>query len=428
MSVMNSILVRTDGDPARSSAGRILVIEPDVERASFLRGLLTDDDGFDLRIVKSAQDAMRSITRQVPDLVMTSTFLPPADEAALADQLKQTVGASHLQIINVPYFIDGIESPVIERPRSRMRGLWRRRSVPPRPRCDRDTLRRQIKEYLDRAITDRALAMYESEADAASLAPKSALWLAVSRPQPVASGPAVCDPLSLSAEQRDRRRARRRRSSELPSLWAVRLPGGSEVKVVDISNRGALLESAFKIAPGSTIDLQVLGEETNVVVPSRAVRSDVAAVDGFGVRYHIAATFSRELDLAGLERPSAPPPSPRELGDLLARVLADADGVDSVSRPTALRARFESELRALLRVRDIRLRDTPTVAEPGVESIYFTVPHGAAGASSILQVLFDPGSTPSRDEFRLLKASASLAAVVLDFAPRSPALPAWSGR
>jgi len=105
---------------------------------------------------------------------------------------------------------------------------------------------------------------------------------------------------------------------------------------------------------------------------------------------------------------------PKVLADLLRRVLSEADhGSDAA----ALRAMFEQELRQLLPVRDIQIRQKPLIAERGVESIYFTVPHGS-GAQPILQAIFEPDYAPTAMDFRLLKAAASLAAVVLEFAPR----------
>jgi hypothetical protein len=49
--------------------------------------------------------------------------------------------------------------------------------------------------------------------------------------------------------------------------------------------------------------------------------------------------------------------------------------------------------------------------------VYFTVPHGF-GTRPILQATFEPDYAPTAMDFRLLKAAASLAAVVLEFAPR----------
>ncbi len=67
-------------------------------------------------------------------------------------------------------------------------------------------------------------------------------------------------------------------------------------------------------------------------------------------------------------------------------------------------------------VRDIQVRRTPAITSRETESIYFTVPR-VGGNRQILQATFEPGYRPSATEFRLLKAAASMAAVVLEFAP-----------
>ena len=81
-----------------------------------------------------------------------------------------------------------------------------------------------------------------------------------------------------------------------------------------------------------------------------------------------------------------------------------------------MRARFESNLRGLLRLRDVQIRETPVIADQASESIYFTIPQ-SSGAKRILQVIFEPGEAPSETDFRLLKAAATAAALVLEFAP-----------
>jgi hypothetical protein len=96
--------------------------------------------------------------------------------------------------------------------------------------------------------------------------------------------------------------------------------------------------------------------------------------------------------------------------------------VDRCANPAAVRARFEKELRELVPLRDVQLRLTPVIASQDAESIYFTVPQGS-GPSPILQATFDRDYRPSPMEFRLLKAAASLAAVVLEFAPLDSAGP-----
>ena len=91
---------------------RILAIEPDPARAATLQRLLRGHVSADFEIVKSCPEAMEAIARCVPDLVLTSTFLPPAEEAALTDSLKQLSEAAHVQLITVPHFIEFEDSRV----------------------------------------------------------------------------------------------------------------------------------------------------------------------------------------------------------------------------------------------------------------------------------------------------------------------------
>ena len=80
---MNTILSR---DRSRLR-GRILFIDPDVRRARALGDILRQHDGIDVEIVDSVAAALRSLAVRIPDLVLTSTFLAPADEAALTAHL-----------------------------------------------------------------------------------------------------------------------------------------------------------------------------------------------------------------------------------------------------------------------------------------------------------------------------------------------------
>ena len=82
---------------------------------------------------------------------------------------------------------------------------------------------------------------------------------------------------------------------------------------------------------------------------------------------------------------------------------------------------FESEVSALVRAKEVRIRAMPVRAAGGCQSLYFRIP-SAAGAEHGLHVVFERGYRPTAAEFRLLKAAASLAAVVLDLAP-APGVP-----
>jgi hypothetical protein len=421
---MNSILLRSapsDSAESRAPKGRILAIEPDADRAAFVREVIQGSRDIELEIVARIDDAVRSITERLPDVVMTSTFFPPADEAALSAHLRKTRGASHVQIICVPH-VGGTEAAQGPSGPSHPNvvSFVKRGPAANWPFCDLAVVREQIEDYLFQAVRDREdtsamppdgieTAPATSSIVATAAATVVAEWATREETEQCPAGERIHD--------RDRRRHRRLRGNELPSLWTVKLPWGSAAKVVDISKGGALIESGSKVVPGSILDLQLLGAGTNLSVPARMVRAEVARIDAVGVRYNIGAAFSRELDLVPLEMSSGSALSPRILIDLLSRVLEDEG---AACQYFTLRSRFESELRRLLRVRDIRIRETPMFTDRGFESIYFSVPQNV-GSPRILQVVFEPGVTPSASEFRLLRAAAGLAGVLMQFAPATDA-------
>ncbi|HXW08650.1 MAG TPA: hypothetical protein VD833_25690 [Vicinamibacterales bacterium] len=401
---MPQLINRPDAahEPMPLVSDRILIVDPDRARARRVTRLLRSHLPAQVQAVGSTDEAIRSLSEALPDLVLTSTLLAPSEDARLHECLRRTPGASHVQIINVPHFID--EEPAsgeaAERKVFSLRS-WRAQAI--RPRCAPGSLLADIRTYLEQS-RDRRIAR--------SLALDGAPIRVTMQPvlQPAT---AFEQQLVARGMDEDRRRARRRPISEVPSLWMIRLPWGSEARVIDISTSGVLLESSSKLSSGATFDLQVLGEGTSLLVPARTVRSEVASVDPRGVRYRMAAAFGRELTIPGLsaQYPTAAL-TPRVLGDLLTRVMAE---VDRFATPSAIRERFEAELRELLPLREVKILKQPMRSAEG-EVVYFAVPH-PAGSRAILQATFDAAYRPSDLEFRLLKAAASLASAVLEFAP-----------
>jgi hypothetical protein len=137
------------------------------------------------------------------------------------------------------------------------------------------------------------------------------------------------------------------------------------------------------------------------------------------MKYRAAAMFLREIDLFASANPilvaaaAAQSHAPRVLADLLGRVLAEANWV---SNGGALRSLFETEVRALVGAKDVRIRAVPVRASGGCQSLYFSIPTATAPHYG-LHAVFERGYRPTAAEFRLLKAAASLAAVVLDLTP-----------
>lgn len=212
-----------------------------------------------------------------------------------------------------------------------------------------------------------------------------------------------------------RSRAERREKADVPWLSTVKLPWGLEVRLLNISNTGLLIESGSKLTPGNVTELKLCGADTELIIPVCFVRSEVGLVDHLGVKYHTAATFEKALPL--LESSPAPlrafsPAPATALSHLMMLVSTELDR----SSHASVRAALERAVRQAVRARNIQIRDLPVVPNDGSESVYFTVPMGAA-SPTILQAMFAPGYEPTDLEFRLLKAAAGLAAVVLQFEP-----------
>ena len=92
-------------------------------------------------------------------------------------------------------------------------------------------------------------------------------------------------------------RARRLRRDELPWISTVRVAGGSEAKLLNLSSSGMLIESSTKFAPGTAGTIELDGRGETLAVPVRFVRSEVVDVSTCGVKYLAAAAFDAELDL-----------------------------------------------------------------------------------------------------------------------------------
>ncbi|MGE5813875.1 MAG: PilZ domain-containing protein, partial [Acidobacteriota bacterium] len=267
------------------TAGHVLAVEPNSVRASLLRDLLREHVRVHLEVVPDVECAIRSIAERVPDLVITSTFLSPSDEAALVADLRARPGASHVQVIIVPHFTsqDGATG---DPPRG-FRLL--RRTSPAVTGFDLTALRNQILEYLEQARDATRLAedMAAWRQSAIALAdeplvtkPELRLVHRAEDPRTDAAATTLIRRFARAMEDgHDRRGARRLSSAELPWLWSARLSSGAELKLVDLSNTGVLVETAAKLTLGTTVDLRLVGQDTDLLVPAHVLRSTVSEVN-----------------------------------------------------------------------------------------------------------------------------------------------------
>ena len=392
----------------------ILAVEPDPQRGEVLSRVLDERGGADVTVVQDVDAALASIAEQVPDLILTSTFLPPAALDRLIDALRRRPDATHTQVITTPHFLDAPAGEASGRRSDRILRFPRHRTGVGRSHCDPSTLRAQVAAYLDLAIALRAAAR-KRQGRIAPWRPRGSSSLTI----PTAADLRALNPLRPP----DRRRASRRRAADLAGQWALRLDPDGDASILDISSSGIRLETSTELCSGGLIDLELICIEGRHPVSARLVRTETVDADGSELKYRAAAMFLRELDVfttaghplvvaAAME--SHPP---RALADLLGRVLANASWV---SNGATLRSQFETELRALVRARDVCIRTVPMRAAGGCQQLYFRIPStGVSGYA--LHVVFERGHRPSAAEFRLLEAAASLAAVVLDLAPADEA-------
>src|SRR5204863_2806477 len=184
-----------------------------------------------------------------------------------------------------------------------------------------------------------------------------------------------------------------------------------ELQLVNLSKTGFLAHSSSKIERDTPVDVRLFGAQTSVLVAVRFVRTEVARVDASGVCYALAAVFQRKLDLVPDRSASVSTKcaSARSLADLLVKATG-ASG--SEQAPDGARVVFEQGLRGLVAARDVRIVDRLDASVGGDDGICFTIPT-VDRSPAVLQVTFEAGHLPGRDEFALLKAAAAPAAVVL---------------
>ena len=388
---------------------RILAIEADPKRRNVLIALVREHVKADLVVVPSVGAAIASIAEHTPDLIVAPTLLAPADEAELSGHMRQLHTAPYVQMVTLPALDMLADAPREKASRRRLFGpVFNRRPVSLGIQYDSKMVAAQIADGLERAREQRMeYAAMLAYSDAA--AERARMSTRLVRPVDLGAGDVLISRQLREAARDDRRIALRKGRGDVPWLSGIKLSWGQELQLVNISSTGVLVETGSKLAPGSTTELHLSGPETNLVVPVRVIRSDVARIDGLGVRYHAAAAFSKEIDLDGPRRRAAAPPTPPQE---LALLLGDALGSGRDDREPAC-TRFAQGLRRLVGARDVQLRTGPTGSSAGRETLYFDVP-GDDGGRTTLQVMFERDHDVTDEEFRLLKAAAWLTAAVIE--------------
>lgn len=112
-------------------------------------------------------------------------------------------------------------------------------------------------------------------------------------------------------ESNDERRQHRRVPANLLPALTARLSGGSEVKLLDVSQRGVRLQTTMHMRPGQTVAIRFVAADATVTLSAAVVRATVAHVEADGIRYETALSLAGDLLLcdqleeAALQQPHA---------------------------------------------------------------------------------------------------------------------------
>lgn len=108
--------------------------------------------------------------------------------------------------------------------------------------------------------------------------------------------PSVAD----ETAQNERRTEIRHDAARLGTVTA-RLIGGSEVRLVNFSNRGILVESDSRLLIGARASVRITTSDASVVVTGRVVRSRVKGLVNGVLVYDAGLNLDSELSLASAE-------------------------------------------------------------------------------------------------------------------------------
>jgi len=102
---------------------------------------------------------------------------------------------------------------------------------------------------------------------------------------------------------RERRASPRRTHHDCRWLVAARLRPGRDVRVLDLSSGGALVEAAVRLMPGAPFVLHlVAADDVRHTIRGTVLRCFVSALDeSSGVRYRAALGFDRHFRVPEME-------------------------------------------------------------------------------------------------------------------------------
>jgi hypothetical protein len=108
-------------------------------------------------------------------------------------------------------------------------------------------------------------------------------------------------PAAEGGATQEKRGSPRRPASAIPSIESVRIsPHRAEAVLINISERGVLVECGMRLQPGTRVTVLFSGSFTPSSVPSRVARSVVSGMAAEGIRYQVGISFNQSIELPPL--------------------------------------------------------------------------------------------------------------------------------
>ena len=290
----------------------ILAIEPDRERSVILKRLVKESLNIDVVLAESADQAIARLTEAPPDVILTSSLLAPHEDDHIATHLRLSPALDHLPVLTIPPLVEHAAKTPKRSLLSRVLPRLRRRQ-PISPTYDFRAVAMRIEEALEESRMSARHNEDDRPARLMLLEAKRTLLLEAGR------GPDQSEPVGLAqldtelrsfVDRRDHTaRAQRWDGDQLPWLSGVRLTWGADLRLINISRSGLLVESGVRFTLGNRADFELESAEQGLIVNARVVRADVSQAGSLGVKYIAAAVFERPfqiLDPQGSRREAEP--------------------------------------------------------------------------------------------------------------------------
>ena len=264
-----------------------------------LQRLVSEHVNAEVILTASTNDALLTLADVPADVILTSSLLSADDDEQLAAHLRATPDLDHLPILSIPPLVE------IQESRERTKGLWsyllrRRREPQPSPAYDFGAIAARIEHALEQSKSDAPESEMERPARMLLLERGKMRLLGAGQPQAITSLVRLGEELDAASALRERRaRARRWNGDDLSWLSGVRLVWGTELRLLNISSTGLLVESDLQLTLGKTC-FQLEGcDREQLIVPASVVRAESSGEDPHGATYVVAAVFDRPFEALG---------------------------------------------------------------------------------------------------------------------------------